>query len=110
MNDKDLFSEVDAAEKARDEGMERALKAAPTEWVEIANSMLHRLAREQDTLTADDVWDLIGPPPEPRALGAVMRDCTSIEATTDFVLSRRRSRHRAPIRVWRSTVRKGETK
>jgi hypothetical protein len=98
--------------KARDEGIERAARANAF-WRENAEACLQRVARRQSSLTSDDVWeDLqrwgIHPPPEPRAMGAVMRHGESagwIERTDATRVSPNPStpNHRRPQRVYQST-------
>lgn len=91
----------------RDDGIARAVRRAPAEWIAAAHDAVDRLAATQTELSADDVWREVGQPPEPRALGGVMVSAGRrgvIEATDRTVPSVRPESHRRPIRIWRSLV------
>jgi hypothetical protein len=86
-----------------DEAIAAVGEHAPDVWMAQAVAAVHELCRTRPRFTADDVWQRVGNPPEPRALGAVMRQVKRegvCEPTDQFVTSERR--HGAPIRVWRS--------
>lgn len=88
----------------RDEGVARAHRHAPRQWISDAGACLRALAITQTHFTADDVWQVIGQPPEPRALGGVMVDMASngwIKPTPRFEPSVRPERHAGPVRVWK---------
>lgn len=85
---------------------------ADDEWLSDARDCVRLLATAQDTLTTDDVWDLLAlrssATHEPRALGAVMRWAVGeglIVKTERMVPSKRSACHGRDIRVWRSVVR-----
>jgi len=104
-----LFERRAAAAAARDEAVERVGEAAERDgWMDQALATVTAIARRMPAFTADDVWDTgLDAPREPRALGAVMtqlRRRKVVEPTSDFKPTSRRSRHAAPIRVWRSLV------
>ncbi|MCK9250668.1 MAG: hypothetical protein M0P31_17025 [Solirubrobacteraceae bacterium] len=98
----------------RDAAIDQAEANAPAEWSAQARRALWTLVRDHPgrLLTTDEVWSQLdwagaGPPPEPRALGAVMRAAWKagvIEPTEDYRPSNRPDCHRRPVRVWRSTV------
>ena len=100
----DLF----AAFAARDEAIERVDLNANTEWKKTAEAAVIYIARMRPTFTADDVWDHMRKHTscethEPSALGAIfnkLRRQGIIRHTGEFVISRRQTRHAAPIRVW----------
>ena len=104
-----LFDPQEGA-RLRDEGIERAGGAAPVLAVADALWAVCYVARHRATFTTDHVWavlEAIDAPsfPEPRALGAVMRDAQRegwIAATDDYDLSKRKVCHRRPLRIWRS--------
>lgn len=90
---------------AGERAISQAGENAPAAWMAEAIGTVRLLAESQAKFTADDIWRLTGAPPEPRALGAVMRRAQRdglAEATDQFVTSERR--HGAPIRVWRSLL------
>jgi hypothetical protein len=108
---------LDVAEGARrrEEGIARAEAHAPDGWVDRAADVLYRLAREQETVIADDLWIALGDdvPHETRAAGAVWRRAARegwLERTPTFVKSARPSTHRMDIPVWRSLVYAGSRK
>jgi hypothetical protein len=92
---------------ARDEALGRVEEAAPEEWKMAARRAILRLARTRPTLTTDDVWRALDGhvPPEPRALGAIMRQSSDILLRTErTVNSTRPECHRRPVRVWESLI------
>lgn len=95
------------ADAAKERGIDRAERGAGEAWMTAALAAVRRLARERVTFTTDDVWQLVGQPPEPRAMGAAMRAAGKLklaEPTGNFEMSRRAACHRRPLRVWRSTA------
>ena len=88
--------------------MRRVAHNASPDWKEEALAVLARVAKTMPELTTDDVWHLVKEVThEPRAMGPVMKAGATagiIEATDRFKLTDRPSRHRAPVRVWRSLV------
>jgi len=62
------------ANAAKDEAIQRVGANADQEWRRRALDAVRRLAEIGRPFTADDVWDRVGAPHEPRALGAVMQD------------------------------------
>jgi hypothetical protein len=100
----DLF----AAFAARDEAIERVNKHANDAWKQAAEAAILHIARMRMTFTADDVWGHLTKHTacethEPSALGAIfnkLRRQGKIRWTGDFMISRRATRHAAPMRVW----------
>jgi hypothetical protein len=93
------------------EAMDRVDKNANRDWVLAADAAIAQLARERDTLTADDVWKLIGGQAtthDPRALGPRFMSAArgGLIRKGGTVLSGRDARHQAPIQVWVSCLRK----
>jgi len=81
------------------------------EWNDAIDKIITRLARVNDEFTADDVWERV--PEElqgmadPRTLGPIMKKAEKskvIKATKRYVTSRRR--RGAPVRVWKSLLKK----
>lgn len=104
MKQTDLFSRP-AGRAARDTAIDAVRGAAPDSWLAEAKRCVLRLARTLDSFTTDDVWmELAGfRPPEPRALGAVMRDLAragKVTATEKYRQSARKACHARPLRVW----------
>ena len=104
METPDLF----AAFAARDEAIERADRHANEAWKQAAEATILHIARMRPTFTADDVWKHLQAHAnvethEPSALGAIfnkLRREGLIRHTGEFTVSRRVSRHAAPMRVW----------
>jgi len=92
-------------EQLRDEALEQVEANAKATWLDDAVKAIEYLAETQDHLTADHVWELIGSPREPRAMGAAFRIAYKrnlIKPTRNYEASTRPQRHAAPIRVWAS--------
>jgi hypothetical protein len=108
------MSEHAAALEARDLGMERAERGASPEWRETMFELVEQVARQHPTFTTDGVFEALWnipederpTTPEGRALGPVMIRAAKAgicsKADMPARLSRRRSRHAAPLNVWRS--------
>lgn len=103
----DLFSQLRAVE-ARDEAMQRVEDAAPDEWKDAADATVLKLARTGLPFTTDGVWNLMPvKPPEPRALGPVMKraaDAGHIRATGRYVKSSEVSCHAREKKEWVGAV------
>jgi hypothetical protein len=111
MRQRDLFDDLPPpepdGEALREEALARVREHADPGWYERALAALHALAGRQGTVTADDLWALVEPPREPRALGAVLREGRRngwVVPTEKTVKSARAANHARPIRVWRSLV------
>lgn len=88
-----------------------AMDAAPAEWVAAARTAVLRASvLYPHGFDADHVWDELerldaGRPPEPRALGGVMKSLARegrIRNTGHYRRSRRAVNHKRPIPVWRA--------
>lgn len=104
------------AEVEGDRAIERVARGRTTpEWFGHAHKAVRRVARSLDTFTTDDVWCELEvgarirgfdpAPPEPRAMGAVMRWAVRegwCVATEDYRRSERPECHARPLLVWRS--------
>jgi hypothetical protein len=92
---------------ARDEAVGRVAENAPHDWMRLARMTVLRVAAELPTFTTDDVWhELQAVPPEPRALGAVMKSLSAegrIRPLPTWVQSTRAECHARPIRVWQAS-------
>jgi hypothetical protein len=76
-------------------------------WREDAITVIRALASTRKQITADDVWAHLEHPPEPRALGHVMRRAAKlgiITPTRTYKPSKRQACHGRPVRVWRSEL------
>jgi hypothetical protein len=92
-----------SAVQARDEAIARVEEHAPPSWMVEATRTVLRLAESRASFTSDDVWEVVGSPPEPRALGAVMQRLSregKIRATQEWRQSVRPECHARPVRVW----------
>ena len=95
----------------RDEAIERVAGHANPDWLTEAMDTVISMAIRLDTFTTDDVWDHLASTGvtthEPRAMGAVMVSAQRlgwVTATSHWRVSRRRSCHSRPLRVWKSLV------
>lgn len=80
---------------------------ADADWSLRALAAVKAVARGQNTLTTDDLWKIVEPPEEPRAMGSVMRTAVRagwISKTDRTVESTRSDCHRRPLAVWRSLI------
>ncbi len=105
-NVKDLNEIVSEAGKIV--GMADAARGAPDGWMDAAVSVIRHLALVHPYVCADDLWAAgLPPPPEARALGPAFTRAKGkgiVEATGIFVRTKQSTRHRAPVRVWRSAL------
>ena len=100
----------DEAVKAQSAAIKRAEQAADAEWRYRALDALYHLALGQPDLIANDLWNHVEKPREPRATGALMKQAAKrgwIAPTERFVSVPSVSRHAAPVRVWRSLIWEG---
>lgn len=93
----------------KNQAIGRVLEAAPADWLGTALQAVFWAASRNERFTTDEVWafEELGQPPEPRAMGAVMKVAEKsgwIEPTRDHRLSRRPVCHRRPLRVWQSRL------
>jgi hypothetical protein len=105
---------MSVATEARDAALERVEGAASPDWSATMFALVVQVARRLPTFTADDVFEALEDlpederptTPEPRALGPVVLRAVKAgvcsKAGMPGRLSRRRSRHAAPLNVWRS--------
>ena len=96
---------------ASDVGMRegiRRVEDASDDWQTHAITRIRILAMENPYLCSDDVWHTgLEDPGEPRALGAAFQTAARlgiISATTTYIRTHQKSRHRAPVRIWRSKL------
>lgn len=99
-----------AGNAQREEAIARVTNAAPDDWVEVAYRCLRELLNESRiTLTTDDIWARLArggvkPPPERRAMAAVVRRAEReglIIKTDDFIRSSLPWAHRRNTQVWK---------
>lgn len=94
------------AEEARDEAVRRVERHAPGAWIQAARDATVLVSLARFDFTTDDVWAALGDrtPPEPRAMGAVMKALAGegrIRATGEYRKSVRVECHARPVAVWR---------
>ena len=98
----------DAGEVGKLHGISNAEHGSGHEWQAAAVDAVRSLAVRHPFLCSDDIWAAGLPDPgEPRALGAAMtsaRKLGLVVPTKIFVLTHQATRHRAPVRVWRSSL------
>jgi hypothetical protein len=90
-------------EQLRDEAINQVEDNANAAWLEEAVNAIAYLSEVEDYITADSVWDLVGSPREPRAMGAAFRIAKKqklIAPTDTYKKSNRPQRHAGPMRVW----------
>lgn len=92
-----------AGEQAADEAIARAGAAAPGDWTAAARATLRALAASGAEFTTDDLWAQLPSPPEPRAMGAVIRWGALQGLIVDTGRSRKSNRpecHARPVSIW----------
>jgi hypothetical protein len=97
-----------ASETGKNIGMDNVALGAPPGWQDQAVALIRKLAQSRPYVCADDLWAAgLAPPPEPRALGPAFVAAASagiIASTLHFVRTFQTTRHRAPVRVWKSNL------
>jgi len=111
----DLFEWSGAGDAKRD-GMERVAEHADSAWKLAMETAVIATARQMPRFTADDCFVTLyrqnPTPPEThdrRALGPIMLAAAKAgicrkDDATPWIPTRRRSRHAAPLQVWRSLI------
>lgn len=109
----ELFDQEEA-QRAKEEGMEKAERGATAQWKAQALDAIYAAARANKVFTTDAVWAILyrfdAVPREPKALGPMMKKANGqgwIAPTSDYRASVRKRAHGAPKRVWRSLVFEG---
>ncbi len=106
----DFVKRGQAAQAAADEAIARVEAGADEDWLRHALNAVENCAMRMVHFTTDDVWDRLTNlehPPEPRALGAVMREAAKrgwVETTDRIRKSTRVACHGRPVRVWKSLL------
>lgn len=93
----------DTADEARDAALARTAGAAPGTWIADARNIIGLLASSGREFSSDEVWSMLRHPPEPRALGAVMRQAAAdglIRGTGRTRPSTRPDCHARPVAIW----------
>jgi hypothetical protein len=100
-----------ASELAKETGIANAETGSGPDWQEQAVALVKKLAESHSYIVSDDLWvSGLAEPGDSRALGAAMVTAKRkgyVSPTMMFVLTHQASRHKAPIRVWRSKLRTG---
>ena len=104
------FDDSDSAiQTLKEISVEEARRGANKDWFAHAMRGVRVLAKRQQYVCSDDVWQWLRPlelsTPEPRAMGAVMSNSyrdSVITPTTDWRVSERPACHGRPIRLWKS--------
>lgn len=100
----------DLARREQAAAIKRAEQAADEEWRYRALDALYHLALGNSEVIANDLWQHVEKPREPRATGALMKQAAKrgwIAPTDRFVTVPSITRHAAPVRVWRSLIWEG---
>lgn len=88
-----------AADAARDEAMDRVQRGADPEWEARAWIVIEQVCRSLEYFTADDIWDRIEKPSEPRVLGPMLKEapkrgwCEYLGLVESEIPSRNRGHH-----------------
>ena len=90
--------------------MGRPAAVALSDWTEQAVNVIERLAREQDTVTAEDLRKHHDPPEHANQIGSAFRSAYNqkIIIPVDFKISSDKSRNGGAIRIWRLNPRMKE--
>lgn len=96
------------AEEAAADAIAKAEAGAARAWLDAARAAILRLGGEMADFTTDDIWPLVPPTREPRAMGAVIRRLSEdgLIEPCGFRKSNSRVNHRRPVTVWRLTQQK----
>lgn len=97
----------------RDEALERVEDGAGPGWMAAAAVTIRAYAATHETLCSDELWSLLPPCSEKRAIGAAMKTAQRehvIAPTDAFRPSSLASSHKCPRRIWRSLVYTGAPK
>jgi hypothetical protein len=86
--------------------LNRGRETGRLDWCEEALAAVREIAIRQDTFTTDDVWEMVGAPPEPRNMGNVMRKARNEGycEPTDRVLRCKNKSRGTMLTVWRSAL------
>lgn len=104
MSDQTIFDALEAQRKA-DQTIAQVEANADGDWLIQAHKAVRVAAERFSEFTTDEVWQLIPPTRENRALGPVMKKAARagiIEKTDRVRNGKRVSRHGAPLAIWRS--------
>ena len=83
--------------------MGRPAAVALSDWCEQAVNVIERLARENGTVTSEDLRKNIEPPEHANQIGSAFRSAYNqkIIVPVDFKISSDKSRNGGAIRIWR---------
>ena len=90
--------------------MGRPAAVALSDWTEQAVNVIERLARENGTVTSEDLRKNIEPPEHANQIGSAFRSAYNqkIIVPVDFKISSDKSRNGGAIRIWRLNPRMKE--
>lgn len=93
---------MNAPEHALQAALDLVEANAPADWKNAATAVLARLAATGEPFTTDDVWAALPRPPEPRALGALIRSAAIAGKIrrVGWRISERPECHRRPVAMW----------
>lgn len=101
----------DQAERAKHEGIELVYKHADTYWKRKAAEKLLEVAKTKTKFTSDDILiplERVGiVTKDNRAIAAILISAARmnlIKSTETYIPCRRKSRHKAPVMVWKSLM------
>ena len=90
--------------------MGRPAAISDPQWVESAVNVIERLARENGTVTSEDLRREFEPPEHANQIGSAFRSAYNqkIIVPVDFKISSDKSRNGGAIRIWRLNPRMKE--
>ena len=106
-----MTSQPDLWRRLRDDGIDRATRAAPDAWHDEARSALMHVCRTRESFTSTDVYEAMPPgirdTAKGQALAGVLRSARTngfCLPTMEFRNEKRARNHGRPQRVWKSLV------
>lgn len=98
----------DAAQAAKQEGMDRVERNADPDWKRRAYEIVLKVAEQKPEFTPDDIWEAgLEKPAEARALGPVMATAARrrlIKKTDRVAPTRQEKSHGTDVAVWQSLI------
>ena len=93
---------MNAPEHALQAALTQVEAHAPADWKNAATAVLARLAATGKPFTTDDVWAALPQPPEPRAIGALIKSAAQAGKIyrVGWRSSSRPECHCRPVAMW----------
>jgi hypothetical protein len=93
---------MDYAQSPLEAALAQVEANAPTDWKNAAAAVLARLAATGEPFSTDDIWAALEQPPEPRAIGALIRAAAQAGKIrrVGWRTSSRPECHSRPVAMW----------